>query len=100
MIVELPESLQRGMITFASITSDWLEANEEMTQAFTRSGKVKYTIGDPVEVTLSKVDTARGFVDFVLAEQVAEPRHRQRKPRIVPDLKTGAPRRKGRRRKR
>ncbi|MBN2704216.1 MAG: VacB/RNase II family 3'-5' exoribonuclease [Pontiellaceae bacterium] len=100
MIVELPESLQRGMITFASITSDWLEANEEMTQACTRGGKVKYTIGDPVEVRLSKVDTARGFVDFVLADQLAEPRHRQRKPRIVPDLKTGAPRRKGHRRKR
>ena len=100
MIVELPDSLQRGMITFASITSDWLEANDEMTQARTRSGKVMYTIGQELEVALAKVDTARGFIDFVLADQVAEPRHRRRKPRVQPDLKTGKPRVKGRRRRR
>jgi ribonuclease R len=100
MIVELPDSLQRGMVTFASITSDWLEANAEMTQAKTRGGKVRYTIGDAVEVVLAKVDTARGFVDFVLADQVAVPRHRARKERIQPDLKTGQPRRRGRHRKR
>ena len=99
MIVELPDSLQRGMITFASITSDWLEANEEMTQARTRGGKVMYTIGQEVEVALAKVDTARNFIDFVLAAQVAEPRHRQRKPRMQPDLKTGKPRYKGKRRR-
>jgi len=100
MIVELPGSLQRGMVTFASITSDWLEANEDMTQAKTRGGKVRFTIGDEVEVALAKVDTARGFVDFVLADQVAQPRRRERKPRIQPDLKTGQPRHRGKRRRR
>lgn len=100
MIVELPDSLQRGMVTFASITSDWLEANDEMTQARTRDGKVKYTIGQEVEVALAKVDTARGFVDFILADQVAQPRRRERKPRIQPDLKTGKPRVQGKRRRR
>ena len=101
MIVELPDSLQRGMITFASITTEWLEANEDMTQALTRSGKVMFTIGQQVEVVLAKVDTARGFIDFVLADQAARPRRRERKPRIQPDLKTGRPRvvrkRRGRR---
>ncbi len=100
MIVELPGSLQRGMVTFASITSDWLEANKDMTQAKTRGGKVRFTIGDEVEVALAKVDTARGFVDFVLADQVAQPRRRERKPRIQPDLKTGQPRHRGKRRRR
>ncbi|MBN2163930.1 MAG: VacB/RNase II family 3'-5' exoribonuclease [Pontiellaceae bacterium] len=99
MIVELPDSLQRGMITFASITSDWLETNDEMTQARTRGGKVMYTIGQEVEVALSKVDTSRGFIDFILADQVAQPRHKQRRPRIQPDLKTGKPRVKGRQRR-
>jgi len=56
-----------------------------------------FTIGDEVEVVLAKVDTARGFIDFVLAGQVAQPRHKQRKPRIQPDLKTGKPRIKGKR---
>jgi ribonuclease R len=102
MIVELPDSLQRGMVTFASISSDWLEANPEMTQVKTRGGKVKYTLGDEVEVVLAKVDIARGFVDFVLAEQVSAPRRRPKKSRIQPDLKTGKPRRHtgGRRRRR
>ncbi|RKX46759.1 MAG: hypothetical protein DRP64_02765 [Verrucomicrobia bacterium] len=100
MIVELPDSLQRGMVTFASITSEWLEANEEMTQAKTRGGKVRHTIGDEVEVALAKVDTARGFVDFVMADQIAAPPRRSRKPRIQPDLKTGQPQHRGKRRRR
>ena len=100
MIVELPDSLQRGMITFASITSDWLEANDNLTQVCTRGGKVKYTLGDAVDVNLAKVDTARNFIDFVLADQVAQPQRRQRKPRIQPDLKTGKPRPQGKKRRR
>ena len=89
MIVELPDSLQRGMVTFASITSDWLEANDTMTQVKTRSGKVRYTMGEEVEVALVKIDTARGFIDFVIADQVAAQPRRSKKPRIQPDLKTG-----------
>ncbi len=100
MIVELPDSLQRGMVTFASITSDWLEANAEMTQAKTRGGKVRYTIGDEVEVALAKVDTARGFVDFVMANQVASAPRRSKRSRVQPDLKTGKPRRSGKHRRR
>ena len=100
MIVELPDSLQRGMVTFKSITSDWLVANDNLTQVQTRGGKVKYTIGDRVEVRLSKVDTARGFLDFVIADQVAEAPRRKRKPRMQPDLKTGKARAQGKRRRR
>jgi ribonuclease R len=100
MIVELPDSLQRGMITFASITSDWLVANEQLTQVTTRGGKVKFTIGEEVEVALAKVDTARGFIDFVLADQVVQPRIRERKPRMQPDMNTGKPRPRGKQRRR
>ena len=100
MIVELPDSLQRGMVTFASINSDWLEANPDMTQAKTRGGKVRYTIGDEVKVALSKVDTARGFIDFILADQVSTPPRRSKKSRIQPDLKTGKPRQQGKHRRR
>jgi ribonuclease R len=95
MIVELPDSLQRGMVTFASISSDWLEANEELTQVRTRSGKVRFTIGEEVEVALAKVDAARGFIDFILADQIVQPRRRKSKNRIQPDLTTGKPRHKG-----
>ncbi|MDF7800614.1 ribonuclease R [Pontiellaceae bacterium B1224] len=100
MIVELPDSLQRGMVTFASITSDWLEANDEMTQARTKAGKVKFTIGQEVEVALAKVDTARGFIDFVLADQVSQPTRRERRPKMQPDMKTGKLRPRGKQRRR
>ncbi len=100
MIVELPDSLQRGMITFASVTSDWLEANDSLTQVHTRGGKLRYTIGDSVEVVLSKVDVARGFIDFILANQTSTIPKRTRKPRVQPDLKTGKPRHRGKSRRR
>ena len=100
MIVELPDSLQRGMITFASIASDWLEANDEMTQARTKAGKVKFTIGQEIKVVLTKVDTARGFIDFSLADQISQPRQRERRPRIEPDMNTGKPRQRGKHRRR
>ncbi|MEE9368779.1 MAG: VacB/RNase II family 3'-5' exoribonuclease [Pontiella sp.] len=100
MIVELPDSLQRGMVTFASITSDWLNANDDLTQVCTRGGKLKYTLGEAVEVMLAKVDTARGFIDFVLADQSDQPKKRQRKPRVQPDLKTGHSRTRGKSRRR
>ncbi|HEY5621513.1 MAG TPA: hypothetical protein VIR77_02830, partial [Pontiella sp.] len=89
-----------GMIPFSSITSDWLEADEDLIRVRTRGGKVKFTIGDPVEVELAKVDTARGFVDFVLAGQTVRPQKRERKPRIQPDMKTGKVRRRGNPRRR
>ena len=100
MIVELPDSLQRGMVTFASVTSDWLEANDEMTQARTKGGKVIFTIGQEVEVVLAKVDTARGFIDFILADQVSQPRRRERRPRMQPDMNTGKLRPRGKHRRR
>jgi len=100
MIVELPDSLQRGMVTFASITSDWLEANDDMTQAVTKGGKAKFTIGQEVEVALAKVDTARNFIDFILADQVVQPRQRERRPKFEPDMRTGKPRKKGKQRRR
>jgi len=100
MIVELPDSLQRGMIPFSSITDDWLEADDDLTRVRTRGGKIKFTIGDQVEVELAKVDAARGFVDFVLANQTIRPQNRERKARMQPDMKTGKARQRGKPRRR
>ena len=87
-IVELPDSLQRGMVPFSSVVSDWLEADETGTRVVTRSGKVRFRVGDEVEVALAKVDEARGFVDFVPADQVAAP-VRSRRRKSQPDARTG-----------
>jgi ribonuclease R len=100
LIVELPDSLQRGMIPFSALGGEWLEANPEMTQVRTRNGKVRFTLGEKVKVALAKVDPSTRFVDFILADALSEPVHRRRKHRIQPDLKTGQPRRRGKRRRR
>jgi ribonuclease R len=100
LIVELPDSLQRGMIPFSALGGEWLEANPEMTQVRTRNGKVRFTLGEKVKVALAKVDPSTGFVDFILADALSEPVRRRRKHRIQPDLKTGQPRRRGKRRRR
>lgn len=100
MIVELPDSLQRGMISFSSLSGEWLEANAEMTAVQTRNGRTLYTIGETIEVALAKVDPGNGFVDFILADQLPPSNKRQsgKRPRIQPDLKTGKPRYQGRHR--
>jgi ribonuclease R len=95
MIIELPDSLQRGMIAYKTVTSDWLEANDAFTQVVTKSGKVKFKLGDEVEVCLAKVDTARNFLDFVFSDQVAVPVRRERRTRIEPDFHTGEARKRG-----
>ena len=61
---------------------------------------MKYTIGEVIEVVLEKVDSTRGFIDFVLADQVSQPKKKDRKSRLQPDLKTGKPRSRGKSRRR
>ncbi len=68
VIVELPDTLQRGMIPFSSITDEWLEPSGNLTKAQTGDGKVRFTLGDKLAVVLKKVDTARSLIDFAIAE--------------------------------
>jgi ribonuclease R len=69
LLVELEDTLQRGLVAFSSITDDRYELNASKTKATgTRWGK-SFQIGDEIEVDLVKVDLARNFVDFHLAGQ-------------------------------
>ena len=69
LIVEIPESLQRGRVAFKSITHEWLEADASGTHACTQSGKVRYTLGETIEVLIERVDIERGFIDFLLPSE-------------------------------
>jgi len=97
MIIELPDSLQRGMVPYSSMTDDWYSPNKDHTQVITSNRKVKFTIGDKVEVQLAKVDTARGLIDFILADQTSRPIRRRRgrsgNKSLLPVLRTGKPKR-------
>ncbi|MBI9021503.1 MAG: ribonuclease R [Verrucomicrobia bacterium] len=91
LLIELPATLQRGLIAFASITDDRYEVNANKTRAMgQRSAKV-FKIGDELDVDLIKVDIARNFVDFQITGQTqvsarkmgAPERHKKHKKQTV-----------------
>jgi ribonuclease R len=71
LIVELSDTIQRGLIPFASITDDRYEVNKNQTRATGQRNRKIFKIGDLVEVDLVRVDMARRFIDFQLAGQTA-----------------------------
>lgn len=69
LLIELTDTLQRGLVAFSSITDDRYELNSTKTKATgSRWGKT-FQIGDAIDVNLVKVDLARNFVDFQLTGQ-------------------------------
>lgn len=68
-IVELADTIQRGLVPFASITDDRYEVNSAKTRASGQRHRKIFRIGDSVKVELVKVDMARKLIDFQLAGQ-------------------------------
>jgi ribonuclease R len=87
LLVELSDTLQRGLLPFASLTDDRYEVNSAKTRAVGQRRRKIFAIGEPIDVDLVKVDMARRMVDFNLAGQ----------PSAAP--KKGAPKRSGKRKK-
>ena len=66
LIVELTDTLQRGLIPFSSFTDDYYVANPERTKATGRRRRATWTIGQRLSVVLEKVDQRRHLIDFQL----------------------------------
>jgi ribonuclease R len=66
MIVEMNDSLQRGLVPFAELHGDFYNINEERTRVTGDRHGGGWTLGDLVSVEIVKVDTARRLVDFRL----------------------------------
>ncbi len=110
LLIELPATLQRGLVAFSSITDDRYEINANKTQATGQRGKKVFKIGDEIDVELVKVDLARNFVDFnitgqeqFIAKKMKSPaRHKKYKKQAVSFTgggKHGPTRKKRRKRK-
>jgi ribonuclease R len=69
LIVELGESLQRGMVPFSSFVDDYYRVNPDRTQAAGRRSRRTWSVGQPVRVELTRVDTTRRLVDFRMVDQ-------------------------------
>ncbi len=87
LIVEIPETLQRGMIPFSSLMDDFYEASEDRTEAVGRKRKTRWKIGELLEVHLARVDTARRRVDFYPGPSEKGAQARRRKTRARPQRK-------------
>lgn len=70
-IVELTDTIQRGLVPFASITDDRYDVNGTKTRATGQRTRRMFKIGDVIDVELVKVDLAHKFIDFNLEGQRA-----------------------------
>jgi len=80
LLIELPDTLQRGLISFASITDDRYEVNAAKTIARGQRWQKVFKIGDVLDVDLVQVDLARKFVDFRITGQKPTNAHKKGSP--------------------
>jgi ribonuclease R len=71
LIVELTDTIQRGLVPFSSITDDRYDVNGTKTRATGQRTRRMFKIGDVIDVELVKVDLAHKFIDFNLEGQKA-----------------------------
>ena len=68
LIVELTETLQRGLLPFSALRDDYYVAHPNRTHAVGRKRRKTWSIGQGLKVLLAKVDKARRLVDFTLQD--------------------------------
>jgi ribonuclease R len=69
LIVELTDTIQRGLVPFAALPDDRYDINASGTRATGQRNSKTFKVGDLLDVELVKVDLARKFIDFRLAGQ-------------------------------
>ncbi len=67
LIIELNQSLQRGLIAFADLNDDYYKINEERTHVYGERHGDGWTLGDQLKVEIVKVDVAKRMIDFRIA---------------------------------
>jgi ribonuclease R len=64
LLVELPDTLLRGLVPFPSLPGDHYVLSENRTRAKGLRTRHAWTLGDRISVELTRVDTVRRMVDF------------------------------------
>lgn len=77
LLVELSDSLQRGLVPFTSFPGEYYRISSDRTRAMSRRRKSVWRLGDEVQVELTRVDTARRLIDF---RMVSQPGKRRKSP--------------------
>lgn len=79
LIVELADTLQRGLLPFSALRDDHYTLTPAGNRAMGRRHRGTWELGRKVDVMLARVDTARRRVDFFVPEDDASPPRKQRK---------------------
>jgi len=79
LVLELSDTLQRGLLPFSALTDDYYEINPEHNRAVGRRHKRAWTIGQRLSVCLARVDIARRLVDFYPAPDAEGVRGRDKR---------------------
>lgn len=77
LLVELPRTLQRGMVPFSLLHQDHYRVNTDRNRAVGSRTRHAWKIGDVLDVELLRVDKARKRIDFAPVQ--AERRRGQKK---------------------
>ncbi|QEY31766.1 RNB domain-containing ribonuclease [Synechococcus sp. RSCCF101] len=62
--VEIPPSQCEGLVHVSSLKDDWYEYRSRQSRLVGRKNRRTYKLGDPVEVTVEKVDVLRNQIDL------------------------------------
>ena len=81
LIVELPDTLQQGMLPYASLGKERYFVDDDQCSARGRSGGSPYRLGQRVDVILAAVDERLQRIDFALPAAEAPVRKAGRRPR-------------------
>ena len=79
LLVELEDSLQRGLIPLSSLPDDYYTVEMTMGRIKGRQARHTFRVGTRIKVRLLRVDTQRKLVDFRMAGYEASPVPRQSK---------------------
>nr|MBA2432954.1 ribonuclease R [Chthoniobacterales bacterium] len=78
LLVELPEVLLTGMVHISSLKDDFYIYSAPQRQLIGRQSRRRFSIGDLLQVYVSRVDVFKRQVDFALAEEKAPEKPRQK----------------------
>ena len=79
LLVELVDTLQRGLVPFALMRQDHYDINPDRTRAVGRRTRHTFKIGEILDVGLVRVDKFRKLVDFAPVPKEAPPGKRSRR---------------------
>lgn len=79
VFIELINSLQRGLLKFSSVSQERLRMAEDRSRVIGKGNKVRWHLGDVVEVEVARVDMAQRLVDFALCEKESGKHGRKKK---------------------